>query len=56
MADRLEAQEEIQASAKKMLKSKKEGILVEEEWKGIVNYIYIQEDAEIIQNKIITFI
>ena len=41
---------------KKMLKSKKEGILVEEEWKGIVNYIYTQEDAEIIQNKIITFI
>jgi len=41
---------------KKMLKNKKEGILVEEEWKGIVNYIYTKEDAEIIQNKIITFI
>ena len=40
----------------KMLKSKKEGILVEEEWKGIVNYIYTEEDAAIIQNKIITFI
>ena len=40
----------------KLLKSKKEGVLVEEEWKGIVNYIYSEEDAEIIQNKIVNFI
>ena len=44
------------ADIKKMLKNKKEGILLEEEWKGIVNYIYTEEDAEIIQNKIINFI
>ena len=41
---------------KKMLKNKKEGILIEEEWKGIINYIYNEEDAEIMVNKIITFI
>ena len=41
---------------KKLLKSKKEGILIEEEWKGIINYIYNEEDAEIMINKIINFI
>ena len=41
---------------KKMLESKKEGFLNEEEWKGIINYIYTPEDAKIIENKIITFI
>ena len=41
---------------KKLLKNKKEGILLEEEWKGIINYIYSEEDAEIIQNKIINYI
>ena len=41
---------------KKMLKEKKEGILFEEEWKGIINYIYSENDAKIIQNKIINFI
>ena len=41
---------------KKMLKNKKQGILIEEEWKGIINYLYAEEDAENIQNKIISFI
>ena len=41
---------------KKMLKNKKQGILIEEEWKGIINYLYKEEDAEIIQNKINNFI
>ena len=41
---------------KKLLKEKKEGILFEEEWKGIINYIYSENDAKIIQNKIINFI
>ena len=41
---------------KKILKAKKEGILLEEEWKGIINYIYIKEDADIIQDKIINYI
>ena len=41
---------------KKMLEIKKDGYLIEEEWKGIINYIYLPEDAEIIQNKIINFI
>ena len=41
---------------KKMLDKKKEGFLNEEEWKGIINYIYSPEDAKIIENKIVTFI
>ena len=41
---------------KKMLESKKEHYLNEEEWKGIINYIYLPEDAQIIENKIINFI
>ena len=41
---------------KKLLKNKKEGLLLEENWKGIINYIYSEEDAEIIQNKIINYI
>ena len=41
---------------KKMLDKEKEGFLNEEEWKGIINYIYSPEDAKIIENKIITFI
>ena len=40
---------------KKMLKKKKEGILDEEEWKGIIYYIYTN-DGELIENKIIEFI
>lgn len=41
---------------KKMLENKKENFLNEEEWKGIINYIYLPEDAQIIENKIINFI
>ena len=41
---------------KKMLEKKKEGYLKEEEWKGIINYIYSPDDAQIIENKIINFI
>ena len=41
---------------KKLLKNKKEGLLLEENWKGIINYIYSEEDADIIQNKIINYI
>ena len=41
---------------KKILKNKKEGVLLEEEWKGIINYIYTKEDSDIIQNKIINYI
>ena len=41
---------------KKMLESKKEHYLNEEEWKGIINYIYLSEDAQIIEGKIVSFI
>ena len=41
---------------KKMLERKKDGFLNEEEWKGIINYIYSPEDAQKIENKIINFI
>ena len=37
---------------KKMLESKKEGMLTEEEWKGIIYYIYNTEDAQNIENRI----
>lgn len=46
----------IQADIKKMLDGKKEGMLTEEEWKGIICYIYNQEDSQIIENKISNFI
>ena len=45
-----------QIDIKKMLETKKEHYLNEEEWKGIINYIYLSEDAQIIENKIISFI
>ena len=48
----LKSQNEI----KKMLLQKKNGILTEEEWKGIIYYIYIEEDAKILENKITKFI
>ena len=35
---------------------KKNGILLEEEWKGIIYYIYNAEDSQIIENKILDFI
>ena len=48
----LKSQKEI----KKLLLQKKNGILTEEEWKGIIFYIYNEEDAKILENKIIHFI
>ena len=48
----LKSQKEI----KKMLLQKKNGILTEEEWKGIIYYLYTEEDANILENKIINFI
>ena len=45
-----------QNEIKKMLLQKKNGILTEEEWKGIIYYIYIEEDAKILENKITKFI
>ena len=48
----LKSQKEI----KKLLLQKKNGILSEEEWTGIIYYIYNDEDAKILQNKIINFI
>ena len=41
---------------KKLLDNKKGGYLNEEEWKGIINYIYSEEEAKIIENKIINII
>ena len=41
---------------KKMLESKKEGLLTEEEWQGIIYYIYNEEDAQNIDNRINNFI
>ena len=45
-----------QIEIKKMLDKKKEGILTEEEWKGIIYYIYTNEDAQVIENKISNYI
>ena len=39
-----------------IMSQKKNGILLEEEWKGIVYYIYNAEDSQIIENKILDFI
>ena len=41
---------------KKMLERKKDGFLNEEEWKGIINYIYSPEDAQAIENRIVNFV
>ena len=41
---------------KKLLLQKKNGILTEEEWKGIIFYIYNEEDAKILENKITHYI
>ena len=41
---------------KKLLLQKKNGILTEEEWKGIIFYIYSEEDAKKLENKITHFI
>ena len=40
----------------KEMKNKKKGLLYEEEWKEIIQYIYNEEDAQIIENKILVFI
>ena len=40
----------------KEMKNKKKGLLHEEEWKEIIQYIYNEEDAQIIENKILIFI
>ena len=45
-----------QIEIKKMLDNKKNGILNEEEWKGIIYYIYSEEDAKNLENKISNFI
>ena len=39
-----------------IMNKKKNGILLEEEWKGIIYYIYNAEDSQIIENKILNFI
>ena len=41
---------------KKMLNNKKEGLLKEEEWRGIIYYIFPNEEAQIIENKILLYI
>lgn len=40
----------------KILNEKKKGLLLEEDWREIIQYIYNEEDAQIIENKIIIFI
>ena len=45
-----------QIDIKKMLENKKNGILNEEEWKGIIYYIYSEEDAKNLENKMLFFI
>ena len=45
-----------QIDIKKMLENKKNGILNEEEWKGIIYYIYSEEDAKNLENKITNYI
>ena len=41
---------------KKMLNNKKEGLLKEEEWRGIIYCIFPNEEAQIIENKILLYI
>ena len=48
----LKSKEEID----KVMEQKKSGLLVEEEWKEIIYYLYNPEDSEIIENKILDFI
>ena len=48
----LKSQKEIQ----KIMNQKKNGILLEEEWKVIIGYLYNSEDSQIIENKILEFI
>ena len=48
----LKSQSEIQKS----LNEKKNGILTEEEWKGIIFYLYNEDEGNILEKKIILFI
>ena len=48
----LKSQSEIQKS----LNEKKKGILTEEEWKGIIFYLYNEDEGNILEKKIISFI
>ena len=45
-----------QKEIKKIMNEKKNGVLLEEEWKGIIYYLYNDEDSQIIENKIMEFI
>ena len=45
-----------QNEIKKIMEQKKNGVLLEEEWKGIIYYLYNNEDSQIIENKILEFI
>ena len=45
-----------QKEIKKIMEQKKNGVLLEEEWKGIIYYLYNNEDSQIIENKILEFI
>ena len=45
-----------QKEIKKTMNEKKNGVLLEEEWKGIIYYLYNDEDSQIIENKIMEFI
>ena len=45
-----------QSEIKKSLNEKKNGILSEEEWKGIIYFIYNEEEGKILEKKIIAFI
>ena len=40
----------------KLMNQKKNGVLLEEEWKGIIYYLYNNEDSKVIENKIMEFI
>jgi len=40
----------------KEMDKKKKGLLLEEEWREIIQYMYNEEDAQIIENKILKFI
>ena len=48
----LKSKEEIM----QIMESKKNGVLIEEEWKGIIYYIYNDDDSQIMENKILNFI
>jgi hypothetical protein len=41
---------------KELVKQKYDNYLIEEEWKGIIYFIYDQEDAQFLENKILEII